>query len=150
MSRLLMIAFLVGTSAAAQTYVQDHRGKIQLVKTPEWTAYRLLQDDGVRLRFETEKARVEYRPPIPSSQLLTAKRAEWGGRAYLITYWQEGVSTTALRVFDPGSGGLKVYEKYSMGDVLYVITPTGLRITIGEDDQNPLSPNAVTENWEAP
>jgi len=150
MNRWILISCLFIGTAFAQTYGTDFRKKVLLVKTPAWSVYRILTRGQVRLHFELEKARSEYVPPIPSTQLLTAKRAEWNGRGYVITYWQEGVSTTALRIFDPLAEERKVYEKYSIGDISYEITPKGLNLRIAEGSDDPLAPNAVTEQWEAP
>ena len=137
---------------AAQTLHQDFRPVVELAKTGEWTAQRLLVDGKIRIRFELPTlSPITYMPPIPSTLLVSGKLVNWNGRTYLLTSWQEGVSTSALRVFDPLSKEqLVVFERYSIGEVGFKITDRGLEISVAESGGWSLEPVVTTSLWSAP
>ncbi len=150
--KTFILGFLFWSAVYGSELHLDFNPVVELGKTEAWTAQRLFSDGKVRIRFRFSAGKDSvYSPPIASTLLVSAKTVVWNGKTYLLTSWQEGVSTTALRVFDPLSKEkLILLERYSIGEVKVKITTQGLQLTVAERGDWPLEPKYTTTEWSAP
>ena len=152
---LVGILTFAAISAFAKDLVEDFNPYVLLAKTKAWSAERLMRKGSIRLRFKRTTDRGTeteiYVPSTPSTILVSTELVTWNDKNYLLTFWQEGVSTTAIRVFDPAAKGKTVLlERYSLGDVGAKVTPTGLTLRLAEPSEYPLEPHERIEKWSVP
>lgn len=130
----------------------DLRERVLLATTAEWQAHRLLKDHRVGIEFlEKDSKRIKvFQSEVESDLLISSEVRAFNGKSYLITRWSAGNMSTVLRIFDPLSEKkVLTFERYSLGQLKYNVTKSGLEITINEPRAADPLPKTVTSTWKA-
>src|SRR5437868_4540898 len=113
---LMFYISMVAPALAVENLHENFNSLVVLSKNETWRAARRLHDQRVIVEINYKGKVSTYKPPVPTSVLISASNQNWGDNEYLLTIWQEGVYVTVLRIFDPKVPAQQaIWEKYSLG-----------------------------------
>lgn len=137
------------TATAGEGLHENFNPTVELFKSDSWKAVRKLVGTKVRLEISRKGKTSIFQPPVGSSMLMRAHTQKWGASEYLITLWQEGVHTTVLRIFNPTQAKPMIWEKYSVGQLSYEATDSGLSVNVNDIQPGTIETQETTVIWKA-